>query len=145
MRRDSITLQQLDDRGHDVRAWCWTCARGAVTDSIIWQKFAAKRWAQDLDAAAARFTCTGCGSSADVTLYPARRPPTPHDAASRLVVGWFHTMRSANKSRRTDPIATAAGARLQASLQAQQQARRDAKNRVPTKPPNLRLIGTPPK
>ena len=143
MRRDSITLQQLDDRGHDVRAWCWTCARGAVTDSIIWQKFAAKKWPQDLEAAAARFTCSGCGSSADVALYPASREPVPGNAGARLVEHWFHNLRSNGKPRRNDPIAAAAAARLAASLEAQKQARRDAKKRVPTKPPNLRLVGTP--
>lgn len=145
MRRDSITLQQLDDRGHDVRAWCWTCGRGAVTDSIVWQKFAAKKWPQDLEAAAARFTCRTCGSSADVALYPARRAPTPHDAASRLVVGWFHRMRSAGKAAKRDAIADRAGDELAAAIarRRQHEAEIRAKKHVPTKPPKLRLVGAP--
>lgn len=145
MRRDSITLQQLDDRGHDVRAWCWACGRGAVTDSIVWQKFAAKGWPQDLAAAAARFTCRTCGSSADVALYPARREPTPHDAPSRLVVGWFHRMRSAGKAAKRDAIASDAADVLAAAVdrRRQHEAEIRAKKRVPTKPPKLRLIGTP--
>lgn len=144
MRRDSITtLQDLDQRDRDVRAWCFACGRGAVTDTIVWQKFAAKNWPQDLAAAARRFTCSACGSSADVALFPTRRAPAPHDASTRLVVGWFHAMRSANKPRRQDPISERAAARLAAGVEAQRQARADAKKRVPTKRPNLRLIGTP--
>lgn len=104
MRRDSITtLQDLDERGHEVRAWCWACGRGAVTFSIIWQKFDAKGWPQDLASAASRFTCSQCGSSAD--------------AASRLA----------------DAVAE----------RRQREAEIRAKKRVPTKRPNLRLIGTP--
>jgi hypothetical protein len=144
MRRDSITLQQLDDRGQDVRAWCWACGRGAVTDSIVWQKFAAKGWPQDLEAAAARFTCSACGSSADVALYPARRDPAPANAHSLLVEYWFHNMRSVGKARTSDPISERASTAIaQAYARRQQEkAEQRAKKRVPTKRSDLQIVGT---
>lgn len=110
MLRESITLKDLDDRRQDVRAWCFRCARGAVIDAIMWQRFAARGWPQDLQAAAARFTCSSCGSADDVALYPARRPPIAGDEPTRLVARYFFTVRSAGKKR--DPIAEHAMARL---------------------------------
>ncbi|MGN6596093.1 hypothetical protein [Sphingopyxis terrae] len=110
MLRESVTLKDLDDRHQDVRAWCFACARGAVIDSIMWQRFAARGWPQDLASAAARFTCNACGSAEHVALYPARRPPTPHNAASRLVERFFFDVRSSRK--KSDPIAERAAARL---------------------------------
>lgn len=100
MLRESVTLKDLDDRHQDVRAWCFACARGAVIDSIVWQRFAARGWPQDLCSAAARFTCSGCRSAVDVALYPARRPPAPPNAAALLVEAWFHGMRGAHKRGR---------------------------------------------
>lgn len=100
MRRESISLQDLDDRGHDVRAWCFACGRGAVIDSIIWQRFAARGWAQDLHSAACRFRCRSCRSAASVALYPTRRPPAPANSASLLVEAWFHGLRGAHKRAR---------------------------------------------
>ena len=110
MLRESTTLKDLDDRHQDVRAWCFRCARGAVIDTIMWQRFEARGWPQDLQAAAARFTCSSCRSADQVALYPARRPPVPHDAAERLVARYFFTVRGAGKKR--DPIAERAAARL---------------------------------
>ena len=114
MLRESITLKDLDDRHQDVRAWCFRCARGAVVDTIMWQRFEARGWPQDLQAAAARFTCSSCSSAEHVALYPATRPPTPHDAPTRLVARYFFTVRGAGKKR--DPIADRAIARLLEAL-----------------------------
>lgn len=97
MLRESVTLKDLDDRRQDVRAWCFRCARGAVIDTIIWQRFEARGWPQDLHSAAARFTCSSCGSADQVALYPARRPPLAHDEPERLVARYFFTVRGMRK------------------------------------------------
>lgn len=110
MLRESVTLKELDDRHQDVRAWCFSCARGAVIDSIMWQRFATRGWAQDLASAAARFTCSACRSADHVALYPARRPPPPPNAPSLLVERFFFDVRGLRKKR--DPIAERAIARL---------------------------------
>lgn len=110
MLRESITLKDLDDRHQDVRAWCFRCARGAVIDAIMWQRFEARGWPQDLKAAVARFTCRACRSADQVALYPARRPPVPANAPSLLVERFFFDVRSMRKKR--DPVADRANARL---------------------------------
>lgn len=110
MLRESVTLKDLDDRRQDVRAWCFWCARGAVIDSIMWQRFEARGWAQDLASAAARFTCSACRSADHVALYPARRPPAPLNAPSLLVERFFFDVRGLRKKR--DPIAERAIERL---------------------------------
>ena len=100
MRRDSVTLKDLDERGHDVRAWCFECQRGERIDTIIWQKFEAKGWPMSMTEAARRFRCKQCRTSEHVALFPARRPPMPPNAPERLVELFFHGMRSAGKRNR---------------------------------------------
>lgn len=137
MRRDSITLQQLDDRDQDVRAWCFTCSRGATIAIYYVRRFADL----DLAAAAARFRCLECDSADAVALYPASRRykmPAPtakpaHDpdrimTAADLVAAIYFGSRSAAKKAKRDAAAD---------------VRKPAPKRVPTKPPNLRLVGTP--
>jgi hypothetical protein len=94
-----MTLKDLDAAGRDVRAWCFGCARGQVVDAMIWKRFDASGWDMGLSAAAARFRCKGCGSAADVRLYPAWREPVPANAAARLVERFFHDMRALKAPR----------------------------------------------
>lgn len=116
MARESVTLKDLDEAGHDVRAWCWTCGRGAVFPSIIWRDFAKRGRAIELRALARKFPCSACGSSADVMLIPATRPHAPVDAMERLVAKFFFMARGAPKR---DPIAERAAERLIGSLRRQ--------------------------
>lgn len=95
-----MTLKELDEAGRDVRAWCFDCQRGEIVDTIIWQRFEARGWPMTIDTAAPRFRCKECRSSAAVRLYPASRPPTPPNAASLLVEGFFFKMRSMAKQRK---------------------------------------------
>lgn len=149
-RRDSTTLQDLDDRGHDLRAWCFTCARGARVQIFYVRRFAALT----LAAAAPHFRCLACDSSAAVALYPATRHhsmPAPKDAPARdpdrvmtgadMVAAIYFGARAAAKAAKRDPQMERTAAELTASLQ----ARKDAPKRVPTKPPNLRIVGTKPR
>lgn len=147
MRRDSITLQQLDDRGHDVRAWCFTCSRGATIAIYYARRFADL----DLAAAAVRFRCLECDSADAVALYPAsRRYKMPAETAepardpdrimtaTDLVAAIYFGARSAAKKAKRDASIERAGDQLRAAIA---QQNRPAK-RVPTKPPKLRLVGT---
>lgn len=148
MRRDSITLQQLDDRGHDVRAWCFTCSRGSTIAIYYIQRFADL----DLAAAATRFRCVACDSADAVALYPASRrykmPATTAEPArdpdrimssTDLVAAIYFGARSAAKKAKRD----AAADRSAAMLLRAADLRKPAPKRVPTKPPKLRLVGTP--
>lgn len=114
-----MTLKDLDDAWRDVRAWCFACARGEVLDTMIWERFDANGWDMALDIAAARFRCNGCGSSAEVRLYPAWREPIPANAPARLVERFFHGMR-AQKSPRFEKasadLAAAFAARIAANI-----------------------------
>lgn len=95
------TLKEMDEAGVDVRAWCFACGRGARIDAIIWWLFRDRGWPMELDQARRRFTCSGCGSSADVLLVPATRPPRPPASAADVVAAYFHHQRSlAKKARR---------------------------------------------
>lgn len=97
-----MTLQELDEARRDVRAWCFACARGEVVDTIVWQRFAERGWPMLIGEAARRFTCRGCGSAADVGLFPIGRAPPLANEPSRLVEAFFHGMRSRRKRSRND-------------------------------------------
>ncbi len=137
MARDSITLKELDESGHDIRAWCFDCARGAVIDSIMWQRFEARGWPMELELAAARFPCRKCRSSEHVRLFPASRPQTPHNAPALLVEAFFHGMRSIGKRSKGGTIGQAAARQV-----IDAHARRIApKPKLPVRPPpDLRLV-----
>jgi len=93
------TLQALDDAGLDLRLWCYRCARAAVVDSIIWQRFERNGWPTDLPAARSRFRCKECRSSGDILIVPTKRPPPPANAAEQLVAGIFHFWRGQSKKQ----------------------------------------------
>lgn len=149
MPRDSITtLQQLDDRGLDVRAWCWTCGRGSTIALHYLRRFADL----DLTTGAARFRCLTCDSADAVALYPASRrhlmparaaePALDPDriiTATDLVAAFFFGARAAAKAAKRDPAIAHTAAQLKASLQ----AKKNAPKRVPTRKVKLRIVGTP--
>jgi hypothetical protein len=96
------TLRAIDEAGQDLRLWCFRCGRGARVDAIIWRLFEARDWAQVLPMAARRFRCTGCGSSDQVALYPARRPNRAPASGASVIAGYFHRCRAAAKHARRD-------------------------------------------
>ena len=112
MPHESMTLKDLDDRGHDARAWCFGCQRFKHIDTIIWQRFAARGWAMELNAAAPRFRCIRCRSSAQVALFPATRPPAPMVTGADMVAAIFFGARKAAKAAKRDPIVERALERL---------------------------------
>lgn len=146
MRRDSITLLDLDDRGHDLRAWCFDCARGQTFAIYTVRRFAHL----DLVTAARRFTCVACDRSDRVALFPARRrhkmpnlrakPADPDRivTATDVVAAFFFSTRAAAKAAKRDPGIERTAAQLKASLQ----AKKNAPKRVPTKPVKLTIVGT---
>lgn len=148
MRRDSITLQQLDDRQQDVRAWCFTCGRGSTIAFHYIRRFADL----DLQTAARRFRCILCEMADDVALYPARRihqMPEPKKSpdpdrimtSTDLVAAIYFGARSAAKKARRD-----AKTDRSAEIPLKKiDVRKPTPKRVPTKPVKLRLVGTPPK
>lgn len=97
-----MTLQDLDAARRDVRAWCFACARGEKVDTIVWQRFAARGWPMLIGVAAARFTCRGCGSAAQVGLFPIGRPPLRANEGALLVEAFFHGMRRIHKRSKAD-------------------------------------------
>ncbi len=116
MPRESMTLKDLDDAGHDVRAWCFACGRGALFPAVVWREFAARGRAIELRALARKFPCSECRSAADVLLIPATRPPAPADSMTQLIAKFFFMARKAPKR---DPIGERAAARLMERLRDQ--------------------------
>lgn len=95
------TIQDIDRAGHDLRVWCFACARGDRIDPIVWQLFADRGWAMDLPAGSVRFRCKCCRSSADVLIVPASRPHRDLSTApADIVVAFFHAMRAQAKERK---------------------------------------------
>jgi hypothetical protein len=93
------TLKEIDQAGHDVRLWCFACARGGTIDAIIWMRFAERGLSLDLAAVQPHFPCRSCGGR-DALILPCTRPGSIGDPRAELVAGWFHGMRSAGKKRR---------------------------------------------
>ncbi|QNQ09269.1 hypothetical protein [Sphingomonas alpina] len=95
------TLKQIDDAGHDLRLWCFKCARGSTLDAIIWVHFTERGWALDLESARARFPCRQCKSVDHVALFPARRAAAPAEKSwAHQVERAFHDARKRKKMRR---------------------------------------------
>lgn len=90
------TLDQIDRAGHDLRLWCYACARGATIDAIIWQRFAERGLPLMLDQARRHFPCRRCGAR-DCLIVPATRPPMIGDPLKNLIAAFFHGQRSAAK------------------------------------------------
>lgn len=95
MRYDS--LRDIDFDGHDIRVWCLRCARGAVADGAIWERFLAKGWAIGLPDAAKHFRCARCGRHDAILIVPARRIDVPPRDWASEVEAYFHATRARRK------------------------------------------------
>lgn len=92
------TLRQIDEAGHDIRIWCFRCARSKEIDGAIWFAFSERGWPIELDLAATRFTCRRCRRCDQVLIVPASREPQLE--FSRQVVKYFHDQRALRKALR---------------------------------------------
>lgn len=91
------TIKEVDRAGHDLRAWCFRCARGERIDAIIWMDFEERGWDGALSAAASRFRCKRCARSDEVLLLPASCPPRSPITDVSFVSAYFHALRKAGK------------------------------------------------
>ena len=91
------TPKEIDEAGFDVRLWCFTCARGAVIDGIIWARFEDRGLPLELEAAAARFPCAICRSADQVLILPATAISRRNVTGTDFVAAFFHGMRGKAK------------------------------------------------
>lgn len=99
-RVDMRTMKAIDEAGHDLRVWCFRCARGSRIDGGIWPMFQERGWTLELPGCARHFSCQTCRRSDQVLVVPATRADQTPWTATRFVAAYFHGMRSARKKSR---------------------------------------------
>jgi hypothetical protein len=97
------TIRDIDEKGLDLRLWCFGCARGSTVEGSIWRRFEARGWPLDLQAARCHFRCKECRSTENILIVPASRPLPPVEEPiswEREVMRFFFQSRRAAKKRR---------------------------------------------